>query len=81
MGRVKTFYRFLIGWILCLVALSITTIVFNHSFVCGVTMIKKVRNATRHTERALYVECLPYLLRSVGGQDVIMAFAKSAARD
>ena len=51
MGRVKTFCRFLIGWILCLVALSITTIVFNHFFVCGVTMIKKVRNETRLSER------------------------------
>ena len=67
MGRVKTiviFYRFLIGWILCLVALSITTIILNHSLVCRVTMIKKVRDATRQRERALYVECLPYLLRS-----------------
>ena len=79
MGRVKTFYRFLIGWILCLVALSNTTIVL--CYVCKVTMIKKVRDATRQRERDLYVECLPYLLRSVGGQDVIMAFAKSAARD
>ena len=56
MGRVKTlviFYRFLIDRILCLVALSITTIVFNNYFVCRVTMIKKVRNATR--QRELYM--------------------------
>ena len=46
-------------------------------------MIKKVRNETRlsERERERAVQCLLYLLRSVGGQDVIMAFAKSAARD